>query len=393
VRPSVIVTLPHDPATALRCLEGLADQPELPEHDIVLVADDAPALAPLLSRVEGDVEVVRLPGRASAAAAVRAGLARATGEVLAVLAAGAVPARGWLAPLVARLSDPSVAVACPALAGAGAGDPSPAQAAAIAVRRADLEAAGGVPDVADAVLVAALALALAGRGAVVTVPESSVAVPGEAPRARGELDRPVELSVVIPTLDATSERIAACIRAVRATTDVAHEIVVLDNGAPPQGYAAPVNAGLRAARGRYAVVLNDDVEVLAGWWPPLRAALDAGAAVAFPRTVDGFDRDDFAAWCFAVSRDTLERHSASPGEFFDPELKVWFQDTDLLLRLRAAGVPPVQVASATVRHVTSSTIGTPDPELQAWIQAQIARDRTAFEQRHPGVELVERAID
>ena len=43
--------------------------------------------------------------------------------------------------------------------------------------------------------------------------------------------------------------------------------------------------------------------------------------------------------------------------------------------------------------MTSSTIGTPDPELQAWIKAQVLRDRAAFEQRHPGVELVERTVD
>ena len=43
------------------------------------------------------------------------------------------------------------------------------------------------------------------------------------------------------------------------------------------------------------------------------------------------------------------------------------------VRLRTAGVPPVRVESAAVRHVTSSTIGTPDPELQAWIQAQVLR--------------------
>ena len=130
----------------------------------------------------------------------------------------------------------------------------------------------------------------------------------------------------------------ACVSAIqRATSEAPYEIVLVDNGAPPQGFTAPVNSGLRAARGRYAVVMNDDVEVLPGWWPPLRDALDAGASVSFPVTIDGAMRTDFAAWCFAVSREALERFESEPGEFFDPRFRVWYQDTDLLARLRAAG--------------------------------------------------------
>ena len=86
---------------------------------------------------------------------------------------------------------------------------------------------------------------------------------------------------------------------------VPHELIVIDNGAPPQGFTAPVNAGLRAARGRYLVVLNDDVEVLDGWWEPLARALDVGHKIVFPRTIDAQPRR-FPAWCFAMRRDTLK---------------------------------------------------------------------------------------
>jgi GT2 family glycosyltransferase len=122
--------------------------------------------------------------------------------------------------------------------------------------------------------------------------------------------------------------------------------------------------------------------VLPGWWPPLRQALDAGAAVAFPVTVDGAMRADFAAWCFALSRATLEQFATAPGEFLDPELVVWYQDTDLLVRLRAAGRPPLLVDASRVRHGLSQSVASEDPALKAWIQRQVRADQAAFEARH-----------
>jgi GT2 family glycosyltransferase len=138
--------------------------------------------------------------------------------------------------------------------------------------------------------------------------------------------------------------------------------------------------------------MNDDVEVLPGWWPPLRAALDAGASVSFPVTIDGAMRTDFAAWCFAVSRDSLERFSVEPGEFFDPRFRVWYQDTDLLARLRDAGTPPVCVEESQIRHGLSETVASDDPELRAWIAHEVGRDREAFVAKHPDVQLTRVAI-
>jgi GT2 family glycosyltransferase len=200
--------------------------------------------------------------------------------------------------------------------------------------------------------------------------------------ARGVFGARPELSIVIPTLDAASERVRACVAAVQATVEAPHEIILIDNGAPPQGFTAPVNAGLRAARGDYLLVMNDDVEPLPGWWPPLRERLEAGASVVFPLTEDGPMRHDFAAWCFAMSRATLETHGVAAGEFFDPQLVVWYQDTDLLERLRQAGCPPVCVPASRIRHGLSETVASEDPALRAWIQRQVAADRVAFEAKH-----------
>ena len=145
---------------------------------------------------------------------------------------------------------------------------------------------------------------------------------------------------MIPTLEAAGDRVRACLRAIAATTAEPHEVIVVDNGSSPQGYTRPVNAGVRAASGAAIVVMNDDVEPLPGGWPPLRAALAAGAEVVFPRTVEGATREDFAAWCFAFDRRAIDRFGVRPGEFLDTRFTVWFQDTDLLMRLRAAGSPP-----------------------------------------------------
>ena len=149
-----------------------------------------------------------------------------------------------------------------------------------------------------------------------------------------------------------------------------------------KGFSAPVNSGLRAARGRYMVVSNDDVEVLPGWWAPLKAALDGGAAVVFPFTEDTGSREDFSAWCFAFSRSTLEDFSVAEGEFLDPGLVIWYQDTDLLQRLREAGNPPRLVRESLIRHGLSETVNSGDQALRVWISEQVQRDKLAFEAKH-----------
>ena len=200
-----------------------------------------------------------------------------------------------------------------------------------------------------------------------------------------------ELSIVIPTLDALSDRVERCIAAIRLYTKAAHETIVIENRSPPQGFTDPVNAGIRAASGPYVVVLNDDVEVLEGWWPPLRKALDDGALVAFPDSFRGFPQSEILfAPCLALSREAIDEHSHAPGAFFDPAFKIWFQDSDLLLRLCERKRPPVRVSESRIAHEWSSTIRRKDPgltgwkELEDWIEEQTARDRETFVEKWSG---------
>jgi GT2 family glycosyltransferase len=176
---------------------------------------------------------------------------------------------------------------------------------------------------------------------------------------------------------------------VRAHTDVPHDVVLMENRSPPQGFTAPVNAGIRAAQGEYVVVINDDVEVCARWWPPLRAALDDGASIAMPGAA-AYNRDHFAAFCFGFRVDGLPRLESRPGEFFDPDLKVWFSDLDLLLRLLEAGDPPVVVPESQIVHHGGETVLAAPPG-ESWIDKQIERDRAVFLERWPGGRKGERA--
>lgn len=383
---SIIVPLSGGPAQALRCFEGIAGQADDPAHEIIVVDDASVGLEPLLARLEGDVEVVRRGQRGGFLVASRSGAERARGDVVVLIRGAAAPAPGWLRPLAAALDDRSVGLATSSTTQDHGR--SPVAAWSVAVRAADLRDVG-VPDAPDQLVVGALALSLAERGLrIITVPASMVAAPGaRSAGARGAIGEAPELTVVIPTLDAASERVRACIAAVQGTTDAPHEIVIVDNGCPPQGFASPVNAGLRAARTPYVVVMNDDVEPLSGWWPPLRATLDAGALVAFPLTVDGPMRFDFPAWCFALRSEGVEQLSHAHGEFFDPGLVLWYQDTDLLLRMRQAGTPPVLAEGSRIRHGLSMTVMSEDPELGAWIRVQVAADRERFLRKHPDVVL------
>src|SRR5438270_730110 len=119
--------------------------------------------------------------------------------------------------------------------------PLPVGAYAFAVRAADLRAVG-MPAVPAPLVAGALSLSLAERGLrALIAPASAVAAPGaRTAGARRPAGQRPELTIVIPTLDATSERLRSCVAAVQASTEATHEIVIVDNGAPPQGFAAPV---------------------------------------------------------------------------------------------------------------------------------------------------------
>ena len=372
---AIYVSATGTAAALEQCLVCLGELDEHPAHRVVIVDNATTGFEALFARLGGDIELVRLANPVSEAVALATALHTAPAEVVVYLRDAARVAPGWLGALVAPLAT-AECVATTSITGGQ--HTHPVQALALAWKATALD---GVPDIPADHLVAALVanLGSVGRvagadGALVVPALAGVGGPEIAPYGSVPL-----LSVVIPTLDAASPRLRDCVAAIHANTGVPHEIVIVDNFAPPQGFSAPVNTGLRGARGDYLVVCNDDVEVLPGWWPPLQETLDDGATVAYPRTVDTAEHEGFSAWCFALTRESMVEHSVAPGAFFDPDMVVWFQDSDLMVRLQRAGSPPRRVAESRIRHGRSLSVNTPDPRLREWIVEQIERDRCSFE--------------
>ncbi|MBS1845715.1 MAG: glycosyltransferase [Actinobacteria bacterium] len=391
---SVIVHLDGGRERTLRCLEALAALADEPTFEAILVDDASPDLGDLLAGLSGDVKVLRNERREGFVASAIRAAAQASADTIVLLRGPALLSPDALAHLVVdgpktRQIDKFSAHQPRGSAAGLPGEPAahPTSTHALALRRRDVDCLRDAAGAAPGFELAAVCAELARRGDVITAPDAIAAPAGATVAARQAPGDRAELTIVVPTLDATAPRVRDCLAAIAVNTAAAHQVVVFDNGSPPQGFTAPVNAGLRAVDTPYAVVMNDDVEVLDGWWEPLRAALDEGAAVVFPRTVEGAMREDFAAWCFGVGAGTIAEISHAAGEFFDPALRVWFQDTDLLLRLRAVDRPPRLVHESRIRHALSATVRSEDPALRAWIERTIAADKAAFNRKHPTVTI------
>ena len=231
-----------------------------------------------------------MPQRSGVAAALRAGVERAAGDVLVLLLARRRP-RPWLPRPAARrrLADPSVTVGDERRATSPRAAPSPS-----AARRSTrvLAVPGSVVErAADVASLRAARARPAGRAV------------GRHPHARRGL-RPHPR---VRARDPGDDR--------RRPRDRRARQRLAPAGLLRAGQRRPARRARRATR---SCSTTTSRSCRAGGRRCAPRSTPA-PAVAFPRTIDAFDRDDFAAWCFAVSRDTLERHSAADGEFLDPE--------------------------------------------------------------------------
>ena len=252
--------------------------------------------------------------------------------------------------------------------------------------------------------------------------------------------REPEVSIIIPVYGHAAQTIA-CLRAIAAHPPASSiEVIVVDDASPDDslallgridglrlhalkanlGFIGACNAGAAIAHGRFLLFLNNDTVPQPGWLDALRATFDTqhevgivGAQLVYPdgRLQEagamlacdgrGESRGRFAdpthpefAWCADVDYVSgaalmIERALFAQLGGFDPRYApAYYEDTDLAMRVRAAGLRVLVQPVACVVHLEGATAGTDPASGMKAAQARnlpvfAARWRDALAQRPP----------
>jgi GT2 family glycosyltransferase len=219
----------------------------------------------------------------------------------------------------------------------------------------------------------------------------------------------VRVSVIIPNWNG-QRFLPVCLEALRHQSRGDHEVVLVDNASTDDsvaytrahypevrveclprnlGFAGGVNAGLRAARGEYLALLNNDTEADPCWLEALVQALDADDEIGFAasKMVAFHDRGlldgcgDALSWHMLAHKIGAGERDAGRYEtprrvfgacagaalyrralfdtigLFDEDFFAYYEDVDLCFRAQLAGFPCGYVPTAVVAHVGSATAG------------------------------------
>jgi N-acetylglucosaminyl-diphospho-decaprenol L-rhamnosyltransferase len=222
----------------------------------------------------------------------------------------------------------------------------------------------------------------------------------------------------------------------------ASEVLVLDNGSRDgsaqaaaehptvdqaialserQGKGANDSELLRRARGRYALLLNEDSELQKGATLALFAALEehADAACAGPRLLRGDGTEQASAWRFptpitalvglfqlhrlltvqsrgSITREVdwcqsaallVRRAAAEQVDYLDPDFFVYSDEVDFARRLRNTGWSSLYVPGAVaIHHEQLSTDAVPERRI-----LELARGRDLYMRKHHSA-LAARAV-
>ena len=217
------------------------------------------------------------------------------------------------------------------------------------------------------------------------------------------------ISVIIPNHNGAA-LLRGCLSSLLRQSYTHFEIVVVDNGSTDEsvetvarlapnallvreernlGFAGAVNAGIRAARGEWVAILNNDTEPVPAWLHECVQGMerhpDAGflacrildsrkrgyvysagdcflrAAIGYRRGQELADRPDYrqeveifaASGCAALYRKSV----LDEVKGYDDRFFAYLEDADLAIRLQAAGCRGWYIPGAEVYHIGAATSG------------------------------------
>lgn len=152
-------------------------------------------------------------------------------------------------------------------------------------------------------------------------------------------------------------------------------------------YNAFANFGAKTGSAPWVMVANNDLEFESGWLDALLAAKHPCVSPVSPgeSRQAGLARNElgetngrhFAGWCFMLQRTLFDKIVG-----LDEDFVYWCADDSVIEQVKKAGVRPMVVAAAKVKHLISKTGGLQPPDSWTWAMVH------KFEQKY-GVKKFE----
>lgn len=189
-----------------------------------------------------------------------------------------------------------------------------------------------------------------------------------------------------------------CVASVRNNSED-YELIVVDNGSTEdeswvkadtyirfsenRGIAPGWNAGMRAARGKYIAIINDDIMVTRGWLEGMKEALDmpqAGVGAVHVEHLPagkGIVAIDkwFPGSCFMLKHRTIEKVGYFDEQFFPCN----FEDCDYWTRVLTNGMKLYVNYSLSVQHKEGQTLHAKDLSSHFLTNKKRFQDKWGFD--------------
>lgn len=227
----------------------------------------------------------------------------------------------------------------------------------------------------------------------------------------------LKFSLVIPNFNG-KKIIGDCLASIKLQTEKSFEVIVVDNGSTdgsiafikknhPKvriinlkkqlGFAVPVNSGIKAAKGEYIALVNNDVTLDKRWLSEIEKTFNRDKKIGFcaclllnynGKKIDSAG-DGFSWWgrVYPIGRGQKPERYQGAGYVFgacagaavfkkrvfekvgylDKDFYAYFEDTDLSFRAQLAGFKCAIVPKAIAYHQGSATFGQKDTFYKRYI--------------------------